>query len=74
MQISEVVDQLKSCDFECEAGALEMNTAFVWLTFNAQMLDECIAASKHTHRAGKGENIDRCLSCGHDIRHIIHRR
>ncbi|MED4411023.1 MULTISPECIES: hypothetical protein [Bacillus subtilis group] len=31
MKLSEIVDQLKACGFECEAGPLENNVAFVEL-------------------------------------------
>ncbi|MEC1351687.1 hypothetical protein [Bacillus licheniformis] len=31
MKLSEIVDQLMGCGFECEAGPLENNVAFVEL-------------------------------------------
>lgn len=31
MSLAEIVEQLKSCNYECEAGPLENNVAFIEL-------------------------------------------
>jgi hypothetical protein len=33
MTLKEIVEQLKSCRYECEAGPLENNVAFIELEF-----------------------------------------
>lgn len=38
MTLLEIVEQLKSCGYRCEAGSLEMNTAFVELERMATVL------------------------------------
>ena len=36
MSIQEIVNQLEACNYECEAGPLENNTAFIELKKRAQ--------------------------------------
>lgn len=36
MELKEIVEQLEACGFECEAGPLENNTAFVELKKRAE--------------------------------------
>lgn len=36
MTLQRIVDQLRSCNYECEAGALENNVAFIELERQAQ--------------------------------------
>lgn len=37
MTLSEIIVQLKSCDYRCEAGPLTMNVAFQELEIRAQL-------------------------------------
>jgi len=39
MTVSEIVEQLESCDYECEGGPLENNVAFIELKQKAENLD-----------------------------------
>lgn len=40
MTLKQIVDQLKSCGFQCEAGPLELNTAFIELERKANEEDD----------------------------------
>lgn len=40
MNLKEIVEQLEKCGFECEAGPLENNTAFVELKEPAELEEE----------------------------------
>ncbi len=35
-ELPEIIEQLESCNFECEAGPLELNMAFIRLKFIAK--------------------------------------
>lgn len=45
MNLQEIVEQLQSCNYECEAGALENNVAFIELRRIAHTSDEGTACA-----------------------------
>lgn len=42
MELKEIIEQLESCKFECEAGPLENNTAFIELKKRAEFETKAI--------------------------------
>lgn len=40
MELKEIIEQLESCKFECQAGPLENNTAFIALKEYAELEEE----------------------------------
>lgn len=46
MELKEIVEQLESCGFECVAGPLENNTAFIALKELAESEEEKVLQEK----------------------------
>lgn len=46
MNLKEIVEQLEKCEFECEAGSLENNTAFIELKKLAESEEDRILQDK----------------------------
>jgi hypothetical protein len=62
-KLVDIVEQLNSCEFECEAGPLFASQAFVDL---ARM-------ASHTFKPSK-DDIDTCERCGRNIRNLSFHR
>lgn len=46
MELNEIVEQLEKCGFECEAGTLENNTAFIALKELAESEEDRLLQDK----------------------------
>lgn len=71
MTLTEIVEQLRSCNYECEAGRLEDNVAFVELVQMAEPDKRpALVTTEYGHRfiVGTGEIV--CVPWGDKIVHI----